>query len=406
MSDKNYDVSNMLDDLFSSNRLMETSLKIIFERRLVELGISQTTSLKILSVESRTLNGVLNGTLKLVDFTVIIKLSNFLQIPQKKVISLFLKELEKNFPDTFTYPSEKIEFINKNFDLAALKKSGIIDSITDYHEIDNSISSFLGIKSIFEYQPSDSKVAFSSGVIKPKNNLNRTLWIERAKHIFSDIENPFHYDRDRLIDFFGEIRWHSTNLELGFINVVQSLYNMGITVIFQTSLPSIHLRGATFSVYGKPCIVITDYRGFYPTLWFALVHELFHVLFDWEDIKNSKQHISEENTEELSILEREHEADSFARDYLFSKDKVSITESFIHNPILVEKYALNNHVHPSFIYLFGAKEKGDNSKIAWNRVHKYNPDITAIIDAFGNWTGIKPKTISETVVHLKTNIFK
>lgn len=406
MNDKNYDVSNLLDNLFSENRLMETSLKNIFERRLTQLDISQTTSLKILGIESRTLNGVLNGTLKLIDFTVLIKLSNFLQIPQKKVISLFLAELEKNFPDSFPYPSDKIEYINKNFDLAALKKSGIIDSITDYYEIDNSISSFLGIKTIFEYQPSVTKIAFSAGVIKPKNNLSRTLWIERAKNIFNDIENPHSFDRDRLIDFFGEIRWHSTNIELGFINVVQTLYNIGITVIFQTSLPSIHLRGATFSVYGKPCIVITDYKGFYPTLWFALIHELFHVLFDWEEIRNSKQHISEENTEEMSVLEREQEADSFARDYLFSREKLRITESFIQNPILVEKYAKNNHVHPSFIYLFGAKEKGDNSRVAWNRVHKYNPDISPIIDSFGNWKGKKPKTISETVVHLKTNIFK
>ena len=406
MNDKNYDISNLLDDLNSENRLMESSLKSIFERRLIQLGISQTTSLKILGVESRTLNGVLNGTLKLIDFTVIIKLSNFLQIPQKKTISLFLKELEKNFPDSFIYPSEKIEFINKSFDLAALKKCGLIESITDYHDIDKSISSFLGIKSIFEYKPNDSKVAFSAGVIKPKNNLNRTVWIERAKHIFSDLENPFRYDREKLVEFFGEIRWHSTNIELGFINVVQSLYHMGITVIFQTSLPSIHLRGATFSVYGKPCIVITDYRGFYPTLWFVLIHELFHVLFDWEDIKNNKQHISEENAEELTILEREREADIFARDYLFSQEKIRKTDSFIHNSTLVDLYAKNNHVHPSFVYLFGAKEKGNDSRIAWSRVHKYNPDISPIINAFGNWLGKKPKTVSETVVHLKTNIFK
>lgn len=406
MNNNQFDIDNLLDNLFSEDNLLEINLKGLFEQRLLQLGISQTTSLKILGIESRTLNGILNGTLKLVDFTALIKLSSFLQISQKKTISLFLAELEKNFPELFPYPSNKIEFINKNFDLATLKKGKIINSITDYQHIDNQISTFLGIKNIFEYQPSVERIAFSSGVIAPKNNLNRNLWVERAKNIFNDIDNPFHYDRERLIDFFGEIRWYSTNVQLGLLNVIQALYNMGVTVIFQTSLPSIHLRGATFCVNDKPCIVITNYRGFYPTLWFALIHELFHVLFDWEEIKINREHISEENVEFLPILERENEADEFARDYLFSKEKLRIAQSFINNPVLVEEFAKNNHVHSSFIYLFFAKDKGDSNKFAWSLAHKFNPDISGIINAFQNWIGETPKPITEVVHHLKTNIFK
>ena len=399
-------VDNLLDGLFDNNDFEDNSLKGLFERRLSQLGISQTTSLKILNIESRTLKGVLEGSLKTIDFTALIKLSNFLQVPQKKIISIFLSELEKNFPDSFPYPSNKIEFINKNFDLAALKKGGIIDSITDYYQIDAKISSFLGIKNIFEYQPSIANVAFSSGAIKPKNNLSRSVWLKRAKDIIQEIDNPYHFDRDRLIDFFGEIRWHSTNVELGLINVAQALYNMGITVIFQTSLPTIHLRGATVLINNKPAIILTDYRGFYPTLWFTLIHELFHVLFDWEEIKQNKEHISEENPDVLSNLEREKEADQFACDYLFSKDKIQKSSAFINNPVLVNEYAKNNHVHPSFVYLFYAKEKGEQNRYAWNLAHKNNPDISPIIKTFDNWIEENPKTILEVVKHLKTNIYR
>ncbi|TAF96311.1 MAG: hypothetical protein EAZ32_09145 [Cytophagia bacterium] len=399
-------VDNLLDGLLDNNELLDNSLKGLFERRLSQLDISQTTSQKILGLEYRTLNGILEGTLKIVDFTALIKLSNFLQVPQKKVISLFLTELEKNFPESFPYPSNKIEFINKNFDLASLKKGGIISSITDYYDIDAKISSFLGIKNIFEYRPSVSNVAFSSGAIKPKNNLNRSLWLKRAKDIIHELDNPYQYDRDRLIDFFGEIRWHSTNVELGLTNVAQALYNMGVTVIFQTSLPTIHLRGATVVINNKPAIILTDYRGFYPTIWFTLIHELFHVLFDWEDVKKNKEHISEENTDILADLEREKEADEFACDYLFSKDKIQKSSAFIKNPVLVDEYAKNNHVHPSFVYLFYAKEKGEKNKYAWNLVHKNNPDITPIKTTFDNWFEDSPKTISEVVKHLKTTIYR
>lgn len=405
-NDEQFYIDNLLDELFDNNELLDNSLKGLFDRRLSQLGISQTTSLKILSIESRTLKGILDGTLKLVDFTALIKLSNFLQVPQKKIISLFLSELEKNFPESFPFPSNKIEFINKNFDLASLKKSGIINSITDYYEIDTKLSSFLGIKNIFEYQPSIANVAFSSGAIKPKNNLNRSVWLKRAKDIIHELDNPYHYDRDRLIDFFGEIRWHSTNVELGLTNVSQALYNMGVTVIFQTSLPTIHLRGATVAINDKPAIILTNYRGFYPTLWFTLIHELFHVLFDWEEIKKNKEHISEESTDVLSDLERENEADEFACDYLFSKDKIHQSSAFINNSALVNEYAKNNHVHPSFVYLFHAKDKGEKNRFAWNLVHKYNPDITPIIKTFDNWIEENPKTISEVVKHLKTNIYR
>lgn len=401
-----FDVDNLLDGLFENNDLLDNSLKGLFDRRLSQLGISQTTSLKILKIESRTLKGVLDGSLKMVDFTALIKLSSFLQIPQKKVISLFLTELEKNFPESFPYPSNKIEFINKNFDLASLKKAGIINSITDYYEIDAKISSFLGVKNVFEYQPSISNVAFSLGAIKPKNNLNRSMWLKRAKDIIHELDNPYHYDRDRLIDYFGEIRWHSTNVELGLTNVVQALYSMGITVIFQTSLPTIHLRGATVAINNKPAIILTDYRGYYPTLWFTLIHELFHVLFDWEDIKKNKEHISEENIEVLSDLERENEANEFACDYLFPKEKVRISGAFINDPELVNEYAKNNHVHPSFVYLFHAKESNIKDGFAWNLVHKYNPDITPILKTFDNWIEENPKNISEVVTHLKTNIYR
>ena len=399
-------VDNLLDSLLDNNDLLDNSLKGLFEKRLSQLEISQTTSQKILGLEYRTLNGILEGSLKIVDFTALIKLSNFLQVPQKKIISLFLNELEKNYPESFTFPSSKIEFINKNFDLASLKKVGIIDSLIDYQDIDVKISSFLGLKSIFEYRPGLTNVAFSTGVIKPKNNLNRSMWLKRAKEIIYELDNPYHYDRERLIDFFGEIRWHSTNVELGLINVAQALYNMGITVIFQKSLPTIHLRGATVSINDKPAIILTDYRGFYPTLWFTLIHELFHVLFDWDDIKKNKEHISEENTEILTVLEREKEADDFACDYLFPKEKIQKSASFINNSILVDEYAKKNHVHPSFVYLFYAREKGDKNKLAWNLVHKNNPDITPIKKTFDNWFEESPKSISEVVKHLKTNIYR
>ena len=49
-------------------------------------------------------------------------------------------------------------------------------------------------------------------------------------------------------------------------------------------LPKTQIKGATFVINNKPCIVITDFNKNYGTIWFSLIHELHHVLFDLDSI--------------------------------------------------------------------------------------------------------------------------
>ena len=139
-------------------------------------------------------------------------------------------------------------------------------------------------QNIFEYSEPDINVAFSSGK-RAKRNCSVKNWVYLAEQTCIELRNPNNYNRDKLIDYFPQIRWQSMDVENGLVNVVKQLYQLGITVVFIPSFPSLHIRGATFIVNDKPCIALTDYVGFYPTLWFALVHELYHVLFDWDDLR-------------------------------------------------------------------------------------------------------------------------
>jgi Zn-dependent peptidase ImmA (M78 family) len=199
------------------------------------------------------------------------------------------------------------------------------------------------------------------------------MWIKTALDTFKELNNTYEYNRNALIEFFPEIRWHSKSVDLGLTTIIQKLFKMGITVVFQSPLSSLHLRGATFSVNNKPCIAITDYRGFYPTIWFALVHELFHVLFDWEEIRNNQYHISTNDEEHLSLAEKEKEADNFAREYLFSMEKMSRVKAHINDQDYIKEFAENNHVHPSFVYVFYAYDMHD--AFYWSKAQKLNPKI-------------------------------
>lgn len=372
-NDKYIDIDNLLNGVFKT-----PTLKELFEIKINELDITTTSVLELLNIQHRTLYGILDGTQKTVDYTNLIKLANFLQISKEQVVKLYFDQLEKNFTIEHS-TSDKIKFIKDNFDLAALKKAGLINSISNFKHIEERLLSRLGLKSIYEYKKPDQDVAFSSGLFKPKNENTRAFWIKAAMTAFEEINNPYPYDREALVNLFPQIRWRSTNVELGLTEVIKLLYKVGVTVIYQPPLQTLQLRGATFSIHSKPCIVLTNYHGFYATLWFALIHELYHVLFDWAEISSNTYHLSDDDNEQLSVLERESDADAFAREYLFSKEKTNSIRRYINDEQFIQDYALENHVHPSIVYVFNAFDVGKTNKAAWAKARKMSPDVNKSI---------------------------
>jgi Zn-dependent peptidase ImmA (M78 family) len=408
MSDgKNYvDINKLLNGAFEEpNKDTKDSLRKRFEQKLIELKMLPTHALEILNIEYRALNGILDGTQKRVDFVTLSKLGTLLEISHTELFQLYVKALEENFKDDLSL-SEARKFISENFDLITLRKVGFINSITDFNHIEERINSFFGFNSIFEYKKYNIDVAFSSGAIKPKNELTRDFWITTAIASLYKDNNPYPYNKEALIAYFPKIRWHSTDRENGLLNVTKALYKLGVTVIFQPSMPTLHLRGATFAINEKPCIVLTDYRGFYPTLWFALLHELFHVIFDWEEILANQYHLSDEENDIHNLKLKEERANKFARDYLFSKEKMNKISNFINDKEYVKEFAAQNHVDESFIYLFNAFDSGSENKRAWAMAHKNMPDIKKSIEKIGDkeWNDGVP--ISDIVNIRKKKIFK
>ena len=359
-----------------NSALRDETLKELFEKKLIQLKISTTSALEILEMSSRTLKGILDGTQKTFDHTALLKIASLLQEPKDKVIKLYFDLLEERHPISSSTTPEKIKFIKENFPLAILKKDGFIDNLTDFNHIEERICARLALKSIFEYRRPGMDVAFSSGnMFKPQNELTRSFWIAAAKAYFEQIDNPNKFDPERLADYFPKLRWQSTDVEHGFSNVIRHLYKLGVTVIYQPPLHTLQLRGATFSVNDAPCIVITNYVGFYSTLWFALVHEILHVIFDWEEIKDNAYHLSDDSNSDLSVKEKESETNKYARHYLFSVDKMKKVKPFLNDISYVKEFALDNHVHESIIYAFNAYETGDKDRMAWARARRYDGNI-------------------------------
>lgn len=390
------------DEDYSKSSL---SLRERFDNRIAELGITPTYVLGILNINYRALEGILDGTQRRIDFVTLTKLARFLGITTNLVVRLYIETLERNNPDDLKV-ADKRTFITTNFDLATLRAANIISSISDFDHIEERLTRILGLSSIFDYNTDEIEAAFSSGATKPRNASTRKYFIEKSRSIFKTLNNPYNYDKEALIKYFPKIRWHSTDVESGLINVIRSLYKLGVTVIFQPKLPSLQLRGATFAVNEKPCIVLTDYRGFYPTLWFALIHELFHVLFDWQEILDKKYHLSDEESDLFVLKQKEDEANDFAREFLFPAKKMEmISDKILSEKIsdknYIKRFALDNHVHQSIIY---ANYAFDNKHANfWAKTQKHMPEINSLLNELGNNLG-NQATAREFAEYYKTNL--
>jgi HTH-type transcriptional regulator / antitoxin HigA len=144
-----YDIDALLNGVFK-----EDSLRDMFDKRVHELRTTQTAIQKLINIERRTLNGILDGTQKRADFDKLRELATFLNISTDKLYRMHVSLMEKNFMHKDS-PANKKKFITKHFELTVLKKAGFINSLYDFEEIENKIVSFFGL--MFEKQIPASK---------------------------------------------------------------------------------------------------------------------------------------------------------------------------------------------------------------------------------------------------------
>ncbi len=213
----------------------------------------------------------------------------------------------------------------------------------------NKVLLFFGYDSIQQFEEFLVEPLYS----RSKRNFSdkmKDFWVKSAYQTFRLIDNPNEYHREKLKDLIVKIKPYSQDLENGLLTVCRALYHIGVTVIFQDYLSTTHVRGATFIINDRPCIVITDYLKKYPTLWFTLLHELHHVLFDFEVVKKNSFHLT--GDDDLFLIEEK--ADSFARDFFFPEEKFQYIKRNINNPFLVNRLAKESEIHPSQVYSFYA----------------------------------------------------
>ncbi|EKT4520661.1 hypothetical protein SL053_002510 [Flavobacterium psychrophilum] len=371
------------------------TLEELFTNKLESSGLSKTQFEKLAGIERKSLDAILNKTSKQTDVNKLIKLGEFLEISLNDLLIIHFndrpKEEIKEVQD-----SMDITFINKFFDLKTLTGLGYINRNDSLEQLKDRICKFFGINSIYDYDLELNDVLYSR-TKKTFSDKMKDFWIKSSYKYFELINNPNDYSRNNLIDLIPKIKPYTKNVEHGLNTVFQALYNVGVTVVFQPLLPKTQIRGATFVVNNKPCIVITDFNKNYATIWFALIHELHHVLYDLEVIEKTNYHLSGEP--DLFLIQ-EDKANEFAKEYLFSSEKMRYIEKLIHNNIIVEKFANECQIHSSIIYSQFQWRQSEIGNDYWGAFKDKFPKISTVTKNLNiaNWD---VQSIEETALQIK-----
>jgi len=343
-------ITEIYTHLLNGNENSKTLFQIITEKK-EEMGVSNYQMADIVGIDKTTFNRILQkikeGKTENVDFYSILKICQFLDIGIDEMSKLFVAQLNAEQIGELEL-SRKANFIINNFDLKGLKDASFIDTISDFRKIEQRILNFFELSSIFMYKSDIGAVAFS----RTKGNSHdkmREFWVRSAFYQFEKIDNPNEYSKEQLLALIPKMAPYTRFVEKGFQHVIQALYNIGITVIVQSYLSKTQVRGGTFIVNGKPCIVITDFNKKYPYLWFALMHELYHVIFDFDQLKALRFHLTGEPQSDLFLF-REDYADMFGWEMLFPKEKREYIKHLIKYETTVFAYAKENMVHSGIIY--------------------------------------------------------
>jgi HTH-type transcriptional regulator/antitoxin HigA len=345
------------------------SLASLIEKRREELGLSVKGASEVLGIPRTSYDRLITGALQKPDVLTALKLAHFLDISVEEVIKMFAASVMPASEFKEVERVKEASFIIKNFDVARLRKIGFIDSI-DYEHIRDRVVGYFGLNSLYEYGTKSAAVLFSRAKTTVEDKM-MSFWIMSAYTQFKQINNPNPFDLARVERLSTQIQQFTRKEKTGLLTVMRALYNAGVTVITQKSLPNTSVQGGTFIVNKKPCIVITDHFKSYPLLWITLMHELGHVVFHLDKLAEMKYHITDGVGD---IMLMEPQADRFAQQMLLPTRKFEYIKNYINIESFVATYAEQNGVHPSIIYHMYAKElsdKGDRS--GWQYYGRYMP---------------------------------
>lgn len=325
----------------------DTSLRKFLKQFLAENEISAASASSLFKMSRASLEKYMAGETWLWKATQIRPLAEFLNVEVDDIIDAI--EQDENSSSDFD-TLKACSYILAHFDVKTLKELKIIPPRATIETYENHLKNFFGLESIYDYDAILVHTPLFSKSIRAieegKQRRMTEMCLKVAIQTFESIQSPYEYRPDVLEALLKRIRSYTKDIKNGYKKIVMALYRIGITVVTQPYVAKTGLFGVTMIRENKPCIIISDQTKKYHKLWITLIHELYHVLNDYELLKTNGYHMS--SPEELFF--NEDAADRFAMRVLVPEVYIISLEKSIDIPYIMERAAVELDVHPSIVY--------------------------------------------------------
>lgn len=317
-----------------------------------ELGMKQEELSKRLDTTPKHVSDLINGKSKL---------SDDLALKLATVFGTSLK-LWLNLQNTYT---EKVLEINrlkelenecelaKKIDYSFFVKMGLLPYRRKTEEKVVELLKFFQVASLNVLCRKDFLIQYKSAVstINEKNVLNANAWVQTAINIGRKIDtDPF--NEKKLRSNIELIRSMTVKAPSDFSGELKKILSeCGIALVFMPNLKNSGVNGAVkWLSNDKVLVAINDRRKYADFFWFALFHELGHVLQKRKKllIVTNGSDIHDGDKELLSRLE--NEANQFAQETLI---KTTEYERFLRNNDInqsnIIRFSMTQNIHPGIL---------------------------------------------------------
>ncbi len=283
-----------------------------------EQGITQEELAKRLQTTPKYVSDLVNGKINLTD-EMALRLSIVFGTSVKLWLNLNQKYIEKKLE------IEKRKRIDDECELAQKMDYkfwvdlGVVKATRNTKEKVQELQRYFRVSSLSVLAERDFLVQYRTSVSKVKeiNVINANAWVQTAINSGTQMEVSS-FDRKKLLEKIPEIRDMTVkNPTVFYPELKKHLASCGVALVLLPNLKNCGVNGAVkWLGKDKVILALNDRRKYADTFWFALFHELGHVL--QQRIKALL--VSEKNKEELELNDRirelEIDADNFSRNVL------------------------------------------------------------------------------------------
>lgn len=286
-------------------------------------GITQEELAKRLQTTPKYVSDLVNGRINLTD-EMVLKLSIVFGTSTTMWLNLNQKYIEKKLEIERRMQLDAECELVKQIDYKFWVNLGVVKATRNMVEKVQELQRYFRVASLNVLGQRDFLVQYRTSVteVNDINVINANAWVQTAINIGNQAEvTPF--DKKKLIESISEIRDMTTqDPQIFYPRLKELLASCGVALVLLPNLKNCGVNGAVkWLGKDKVIVALNDRRKYADTFWFALFHELGHVL--QQRIKVLL--VSEKNKEGLetdSLIQRlETEADLFSQNMLIPKEK-------------------------------------------------------------------------------------